>query len=123
MTSDTLEVGSYDIKVSTINIPYVSESNYVTCFKPEPPYITIPNVFTPNNDGTNDLFVIRNLTLYSHRKVIVHNRWGDLVFESDQYNNNWDGGNLPDGVYYGIVEIIKNNQVIRYPFNVTILNN
>ena len=123
MGSDTLEVGSYNIKVVTTNNGYTSESNYVKCIQPEPPFITIPNVFTPNGDNTNDLFVIRNLTLYDYRPVVIYNRWGRIVYQNYQYNNDWDGGNVPDGVYYGIVRIMINNEVVSYRFSVTILHN
>jgi gliding motility-associated-like protein len=122
MTSDTLEVGTYNIKVVTQDSGYVSESNYVTCVQPEPPTITIPNVFTPNGDLTNDFFVIRNLGLYNHRPLVIRNRWGKVVYQSNQYNNDWNGKNVPDGVYFGIVEINLNNQIVAYPFNVTILH-
>lgn len=121
--SDTLEVGNYNIKVVTSNNGYTSESNYINCIQPEPPTIIIPNVFTPNLDGVNDLFVIKNLLLYDHRPVIIYNRWGGVVFESPMYNNDWDGSNVPDGVYYGVLEIIMNKEVVRFPFNVTILHN
>jgi gliding motility-associated-like protein len=123
MGSDTLEVGSYNIKVVTQNNGYTSESNYVTCIQPEPPVITIPNVFTPNADGINDYFTIRNLPLYDYRPLTIYNRWGKKVFESNQYNNDWDGSNVPDGVYYGVVSIILNGVVVSYPFHVTILHN
>jgi gliding motility-associated-like protein len=122
MTSDTLEVGSYNIKVVTQNNGYISESNYVTCVKPEPPSILIPNVVTPNGDGVNERFVIRNLLLYSHRQLVVYNRWGAEVYRSDQYNNDWDGMNVPDGVYFGVVEINLNGQIESYPFHVSIFH-
>jgi gliding motility-associated-like protein len=122
MTSDTLEVGSYNIKVVTQNNGYISESNYVTCVKPEPPNILIPNVVTPNGDGVNDMFVIRNLLLYSYRQLVVYNRWGSEVYRSDQYNNNWDGMNVPDGVYFGVVQINLNGQIESYPFHVSIFH-
>lgn len=123
MVSDTLEVGIYDIKVVAENLPYVSESNWVRCVKPEPPLITIPNIVTPNFDGMNDRFVIRNLLLYDYRPLIVKNRWGKTIYQTNQYNNDWDGSNIPDGVYYGIVAINLNGQVVEYPFMVTILHN
>ena len=122
LTSDTLEVGNYNIKVGTTNGSYNSESNYVICVQPEPPFITIPNVFTPNNDNTNDLFVIDNLLLYDYRPIVIKNRWGKTVFQSSQYNNDWDGKNVPDGVYFGVVSIEMNNQIVSYSFNVTILH-
>jgi gliding motility-associated-like protein len=121
--SDTLDVGSYNIKVVTQDSGYVSESNYVICVQPEPPTITIPNVMTPNGDGTNDFFVIRNLLQYDYRPLIIKNRWGKTVYESDQYNNDWNGRNVPDGVYYGVVQIIMNGEIQSYPFMVTILHN
>jgi len=60
----------------------------------------VPNVFTPNNDGLNDFFQIRNLQEGS--ELIVTNRWGNQVFSSDNYTNEnaWDGGDLAEGVYF-----------------------
>lgn len=63
----------------------------------------IPNVITPNSDGLNDLFEIENLP--ENTELIILNRWGNLVFSSANYQNNWDGKNtsgkdLVDGVYY-----------------------
>ena len=61
-----------------------------------------PNVITPNSDGTNDVFEIQNLP--ENTKVLILNRWGNIVFSSDNYQNNWDGKDtsgkdLVDGVY------------------------
>jgi gliding motility-associated-like protein len=61
-----------------------------------------PNVFTPNFDGTNDLFEIENLS--ANTEVIILNRWGNAVFSSTNYQNNWDGKDtsgkeLVEGVY------------------------
>ncbi|TNF46435.1 MAG: gliding motility-associated C-terminal domain-containing protein [Bacteroidetes bacterium] len=71
--------------------------------------LTIPTGFSPNGDQTNDRFVIPELEFYSG-DIIIWNRWGDKVFESDNYQNNWDGtckeplcltqGPLPEGTYY-----------------------
>ena len=63
--------------------------------------VFIPNVFTPNNDGYNDSFYIRNLP-ESGTKVIISNRNGSVVYESDDYNidNLWDGGDVADGIYF-----------------------
>jgi gliding motility-associated-like protein len=123
MGSDTLDVGIYNIKVVTQDSGYVSESNYVICVQPEPPTITIPNVMTPNGDGRNDYFVIRNLLQYDYRHLIIKNRWGRTVYESDQYNNDWDGRGVSDGVYYGIVQIMVNGQLQSFTFMLTILHN
>jgi hypothetical protein len=123
MGSDTLEVGNYNIKVVTTNGAYTSESNYVICVQPEPPTIIVPNVFTPNGDNMNDFFVIRNLLLYDVRKVVIYNRWGQEVYSSDRYNNDWDGRGVPDGVYFGVLETMVQGEYVSIPFNLTILHN
>ncbi len=64
------------------------------------PDMIIPNIFTPNNDGKNDLFVIKDLGSYPGSQLIIFNRWGNEVYRSDNYLNNWDGGNLAEGTYY-----------------------
>ena len=73
-----------------------------------------PQLFTPNNDGENDYYVIRGLNRYSTNNFQVFNRWGNKVYEKINYNQEWDGyanvrnvvGNkqLPVGVYYYIIE-------------------
>jgi gliding motility-associated-like protein len=63
----------------------------------------IPNVFTPNNDGVNDTFFIRNLPPSTIVRIV--NRWGKVVFESSNYQNDWTGGEYPDGIYYYTVNI------------------
>jgi len=62
--------------------------------------ITIPNIFTPNNDGKNDVFVITGLSSYSGSQLFIYNRWGNEVYRSDNYLNNWDGSGLAEGTYY-----------------------
>ena len=64
--------------------------------------LIIPNVISPNDDGTNDILVIENLT--ENSELIIINRWGNLVFSSENYQNNWDGKDhagkeLVDGIY------------------------
>ena len=54
------------------------------------PYVFVPNAFSPNGDGNNDILFVRGLWV---EKVIfrIFDRWGELVFESDQVANGWDG--------------------------------
>ena len=71
--------------------------------------LEVANVFTPNGDGRNDFFRIINLDDYQKPSVKVMNRWGQVVYESEQYENDWDGKHmntgdpLPEGVYFYIV--------------------
>lgn len=72
-------------------------------------FLFIPNVLTPNSDGKNDTWFIRNIEIFPRNKVIILNRWGDRVFASEFYNNDWDGsfagGLLPAGTYYYIIDL------------------
>ncbi|RTQ49552.1 PKD domain-containing protein [Hymenobacter gummosus] len=58
----------------------------------------IPNIITPNGDKQNDVFEQRLSCLPVTMKVFT--RWGNQVYESKDYRNDWGGGTLPDGVYY-----------------------
>jgi gliding motility-associated-like protein len=68
-----------------------------------------PNIFTPNGDGVNDYFSIPCLDIAPRAYLAVFNRWGDQVYESDRYGNQWDGRHngqaLPDGTYFYILKI------------------
>ncbi len=68
-----------------------------------------PNVFTPNGDGINDFFAIPNLDQYIQAYLIIYNRWGGIVYENEDYKNDWDGthkngSTVSDGIYYYIVK-------------------
>ena len=61
------------------------------------------NGVSPNGDGKNDYLIIQMDDVHRPLKLFIANRWGDRVFETDNYDNesnNWDGDNLPDGTYY-----------------------
>ncbi|HOY95978.1 MAG TPA: gliding motility-associated C-terminal domain-containing protein [Catalimonadaceae bacterium] len=60
----------------------------------------IPNVFTPNNDGTFDTWIIPGADDIPSNKLSIFNRWGNIVKEFSGYKNDWDGDNLPAGTYY-----------------------
>lgn len=71
------------------------------------PFYDLPNTFTPNGDGANDLFTPCLIYRYINRvEFTVTNRWGQVVFETNDPNINWDGRDqntgqeLPEGVYY-----------------------
>ncbi|MBL7941302.1 MAG: choice-of-anchor L domain-containing protein [Flavobacteriales bacterium] len=62
----------------------------------------IPNIFTPNGDGENDTFTIFGVEGFPGSDLFVYNRWGNLIYESGSYSNQWDGKDQKDGVYYYI---------------------
>lgn len=71
--------------------------------------LKIPNIFTPNGDGVNDRFEIRGLERFPENRLLVFNRWGNEVFKTNAYQNDWDGANLSEGTYYYIFELRLHN--------------
>lgn len=69
--------------------------------------IVIPNTFTPNGDGINDIWNIKSLTDYPDCMVSVYTRYGSLIYQSKGYASPWDGTTngkqLPAGTYYYII--------------------
>ncbi|MET3877784.1 gliding motility-associated-like protein/uncharacterized repeat protein (TIGR01451 family) [Chitinophaga sp. OAE865] len=65
----------------------------------------IPNVFTPNGDGKNDKFTIVGIDRYPGSGLIIYNRWGNEVYNSKSYNNEWDGRGLNEGTYYYLLQL------------------
>jgi gliding motility-associated-like protein len=66
----------------------------------------IPNVFTPNGDGSNDVFFIRNLPQEpAINTLVISNRWGKEVFISENYRNDWDALGVADGIYFYRLEV------------------
>ena len=76
----------------------------------------IPTIFTPNNDNVNDMFVIPCLSTgnFSNNIVSVFNQWGDEVYRSTNYQNDWagtyNGEDLPVGTYYYVVDFANGQQ-------------
>lgn len=60
--------------------------------------IYVPNAFTPDGDGLNDIFKAEGVDI-SEFKMEVFNRWGDLVFISENIRHGWDGSHRSDGYY------------------------
>jgi len=67
----------------------------------------IPQGFSPNGDGINDVFEIAGLDLLSGVTIQIFNRWGGIVFESSNYGpgNFWDGKDSPDGTYFYVLKL------------------
>jgi gliding motility-associated-like protein len=87
--------------------------------------IVIPNVFSPNGDGINDLFTIKSSGLKTYDLVIL-NRWGNKVFTSTSPKDHWDGKDngkpVPDGVYFYILNASASNKEFKFHGDVTVFN-
>ncbi|RYZ16579.1 MAG: T9SS type B sorting domain-containing protein, partial [Sphingobacteriales bacterium] len=90
------EPGVYEIVLTTSYGSGCLYSDTVARVTVVPPYV--PNIITPNGDGVNDVFVAKVSNLPLHLQIF--NRWGNLLFETDNYQHNWGGSDLPHGVYY-----------------------
>lgn len=128
-----VEVGDYNTELKVYN-PQGCDTSYFKAIRVESVKLKIPNVFTPNGDGTNDYFIISlengsdspsggsNNGLrdggtsleyedyeplnryYESSELTIFNRWGRIVYHSKDYKNNWDGDNLPDGTYFYVLK-------------------
>jgi gliding motility-associated-like protein len=70
-----------------------------------PKVLKIPTLFTPNGDGINDVFEIRNLSDYAQNELTIVNRWGNEVYKQTDYQNTWTGDGLNEGTYYYVLRI------------------
>lgn len=82
--------------------------------------LTIPNIFTPNGDGFNELFEVTDLDKYMSNDIAIYNRWGKKVYDIDNYRGEWDGENLPDGVYFYVIKAVGYFGEEQYRGSVTI---
>jgi gliding motility-associated-like protein/uncharacterized repeat protein (TIGR01451 family) len=97
--------------------------NNVSVIETFPWFFFIPEGFSPNNDGINDLFVIKGINNYPANTINIFNRWGDKVFEASPYQNTWDGkctiglriggDELPIGTYFYTLDLGDGSNVIK----------
>ena len=85
----------------------------------------IPNVFTPNNDEHNENFVIKAVNLLTF-EMQIFNKWGELIFQSNDINNLWDGyfkGRVvPTGVYSYVVNVYgKDGQAVNKQGTISVI--
>lgn len=73
------------------------------------PDINFPDGISPNGDGKNDVWYIEFIEEYPDNVVEIYNRWGELLFHADGYQQDWDGTfegkELPIGTYYYIIDL------------------
>ena len=76
------------------------------------PFVNVPNVITANGDGVNDVFEVKTQSIAEYHLIIL-NRWGASVFETDDLTNHWDGSlageKLSEGTYFYKIEMTDLN--------------
>jgi len=119
----------YVIVVDNVNLGCSLPFDTVSVYATNGQDINFPNLITPNGDGLNDVFILKEVNPPysplikdgSHLQVV--NRWGDRVYETQNYDNTWGAKDLSDGVYFydlkvkcgnknhkGWVQVIGNTQ-------------
>jgi gliding motility-associated-like protein len=86
--------------------------------------LKVPNTFTPNNDGVNDLWTISGINNYPNCLVSIYSRYGGIVYQSKGYTKAWNGtakngANAPVATYYYLIDLGSTNKKISG--NVTII--
>ncbi|HOV10541.1 MAG TPA: gliding motility-associated C-terminal domain-containing protein, partial [Bacteroidales bacterium] len=103
-----LDAGVYEIIVTDNKGCTSKDTSFQIVARPETP-LKLNNVFSPNGDGKNDMWVIGNIELYPENEIFVYNRWGNQVYSEKGYNNEkpliWDGSNLTEGTYLYVLKI------------------
>lgn len=99
-TYEITNTGCTEIRDSAEVVIYIEETE--NCY--------VPNAFTPNGDGSNDRFIVPCLDNISEKAALsVFNRWGNLVYQTDNYLSDWEGTHkdqpLPNGTYFYILKI------------------
>ncbi len=107
-TASPLQSTRYEVEVESLDGCTDTASVLVEVREAVADIIFIPNVLTPNQDGANDTWFIKNIQLFPKNSVKIINRWGDVVFSANSYQNDWEGtfsGQLlPAGTYYYILD-------------------
>jgi gliding motility-associated-like protein len=70
-----------------------------------PAEVLIPNVVTANNDGVNDLLEFKYLEFYPDNQLTVLNRWGNVIYEAEDYQNDWNPQDHTEGTYFLILKL------------------
>ncbi|HEY1009268.1 MAG TPA: PKD domain-containing protein [Daejeonella sp.] len=121
-----LEKGNFDVTLTAFKGNVCSASVVKGTFTiNESGAIFIPNIFTPNNDAVNDQFVVNMSNIKTYR-IQIFNRYGLLMYSSENLLQSWDGTYqnqaVPVGTYYYVLDAVDfDNNVIKKSGSVTIL--
>ncbi|WP_394750899.1 PKD domain-containing protein [Spongiimicrobium salis] len=118
ISAEVLDSGEY---LNTARLAFVDQydidaSNNTAQATIDPSCLVFYNEFSPNGDGVNETFTIDCISRYPNNVLRIYNRWGNLVFEAENYNNDWNGTStgratidredaLPVGTYFYILDL------------------
>lgn len=115
-----LASGTYTVEVRDFN----NCPQYDTVFVPKSlvDCIDPPNAFTPDGDGYNDTWVIDNIQNYEGARITIFNKWGKILYESDNSYEPWDGKvngkALPSATYYYYIDLNRDGRIYKGPLTI-----
>ena len=119
--------GNYTVTlIAYNNFPECADTFSVQVLVYDSLQISIPNVFTPNNDHNNDFFGITT-NVPTSGTVVILNRWGNLIMEKDfatqphVFEPFWDGKAVTDGVYFYTIKLQVDDEEVEYSGFVTVV--
>ncbi|MBX7203225.1 MAG: gliding motility-associated C-terminal domain-containing protein [Bacteroidia bacterium] len=121
------QIDSMHVNLDSLNIGCI-KCKEITDPKPEKTdEVNLPNVFTPNNDGINDVFLPEIKASIKQSELTVYNRWGNLIFKTNQINEGWNGHkeneNYANGVYFWVLKYTTDDSKEHIlKGNITLLN-
>lgn len=123
LASAEMNEGTYTLVVTGGGCPSTPSDVFVMVYDCDTSEFFIPEGFSPNGDGTNDVFNITGLDNFPGSTIVIFNRWGNKVFEEAPYLNAWDGhtnsglaiggDEVPVGTYFYLVDLNDGSDVIK----------
>lgn len=115
---------TYQLTVTTANGCKSRDSILIKIF--DLPEIYVPNAFSPNGDGLNDILKVKPVGLKSLKSFRIFDRWGSMLFSTTDMAKGWDGSfkssAQPGGVYVWIAEgVLFNGEIIKRKGIVTLI--
>ena len=108
---DALDEGIYTVKAGKNDCYYFKESFQVEFSALHD--VVVFELVSPDGDGRNDFFYVQNIEKYLQNEVLILNSWSQQVYKKSNYNNDWNGDDLPAGTYYYIVKIPSLDKTLK----------
>ncbi|MBK9077114.1 MAG: choice-of-anchor L domain-containing protein [Flavobacteriales bacterium] len=109
-----LDAGTYSVIITDAN----GCSLMLVFALDQPMDLVMPTGYTPNNDGSNDHYVVHGLEAFKENHITIFNRWGNVVYDRMNYANDWAGENqegemLPNGTYFVVLTLNKGGETLQ----------